>query len=133
MTGQAGLNKTKRGMIWSPPTNTEPTEETIKVMLAQAIKIDIKVVMNGHVYKFNGETKQKEEGGAIGLEITGEIAGVFMQWWDKQMNMKLEENGVRVKMYKRYVDDINIIVSLDPTENTGMEADERTVMEGIRG
>ena len=61
MTGQAGLNKTKRGMIWSPPTNTEPTEETIKVMLAQAIKIAIKVVMNGHVYKFNGETKQKKD------------------------------------------------------------------------
>ena len=98
MTGQAVLNKTKRGMIWSPPTNTEHTEETIKGMLAQAIKIAIKVVMNGHIYKFNGETKQQKEWGAIGLEITGEIAGVFMQWWDKKMNMKLEENGIRIKM-----------------------------------
>ena len=57
--------------------------------------------MNSHVYKFNGETKQQKEGGAIGLEMTGEIAGVFMQWLDKQMNMKLEENGIQIKMYKR--------------------------------
>ena len=132
MTGQAALNKTKREKIWSPPINTEPTGEMIKVMLAQAIKIAIKIVMKGHVYKFNGETKQQNEGGAIGLEMTGEIAGVFMQWWDKQMKRKLEGNGFQIKMYKRYVDDINIIVSLEPTRNTDIEVEDKTVMERIK-
>ena len=49
-------------------------------------------------------------GGAIGLEMTGEIAGVFMMWWDKQLRERLDEEGIDVCMYKRYVDDINVVV-----------------------
>ena len=80
-------------------------------MLAKAIEVAILAVMQGHVYKFNNEIKQQKEGGAIGLELTGELAGVFMTWWDNCLKKKLKEEGVDVKVYKRYVDDINVVIS----------------------
>ena len=38
-----------------------------------------------------------------------------MSWWDKQLINRLEEVGIEVMLYKRYVDDINIVlVAPDP-------------------
>ena len=54
-------------------------------MIAKALEAGINVVMRTHVYKFAGETRAQTKGGAIGLELTGEIAGVFMAWWDREM------------------------------------------------
>ena len=71
------------------PVNTERTEENIKIMLAQPIKIAVRWVRNGHVYKVNGENKQQTEGGAIGLEMTGEIAGVFMLMVGQENELKI--------------------------------------------
>ena len=34
--------------------------------------------MKNHVYKFENEIKQQVHGAAIGLELTGEVAGVFI-------------------------------------------------------
>ena len=66
--------------------------------------------MKTHVYTFNCEMRRQTGGGAIGLEMTGEIAGVFMIWWDRQLKQRLEDESVTVLMYKRYVDDINVVV-----------------------
>ena len=82
------------------------------VTVAKALEIGINAVMKTHVYKFAGETRTQKQGGAIGLELTGEIAGVFMSWWDRKMRAKMEEEGVKIVMYKRYVDDINLVVEV---------------------
>ena len=79
-------------------------------MVAKAIEVGIKTVMETHVYKFAGNMRAQKKGGAIGLELTGEIAGVFMNWWDRQMRARIEENGMKILMYKRYVDDINLVI-----------------------
>ena len=81
-------------------------------MVAKALEIGINAVMRTHVYKFAGETRAQKQGGAIGLELTGEIAGVFMSWWDRKMRARMEEEGVKVILYKRYVDDINLVVEV---------------------
>ena len=47
----------------------------------------------------------------IGLELTGVLAQLFMVWWDRQMVKKLEENGMESRVYKRYMDDINVIMN----------------------
>ena len=85
-------------------------------MLAKALEIGINAVMNTHVYKFAGEIKAQKQGGAIGLELTGEIAGVFMSWWDKEMRKKMNENNIEVVLYKRYVDDINMVIEMNEEE-----------------
>ena len=61
------------------------------------------------MYEFDSGIKRQTKGGAIGLELTGDLAQIFMNWYDRQMNRKLEEKGVEVLLYQRYVDDINMI------------------------
>ena len=42
--------------------------------------------------------------------MTGELGVVFMSWWDKQFLEKLRRIGIETLLYKRYVDDINIVM-----------------------
>ena len=63
--------------------------------------------MKNHVYTSDKQIKLQSKGGAIGLELTGVLAQLFMVWWDRQFKVKMDENGLRLRMYKRYVDDIN--------------------------
>ncbi|PFX24331.1 hypothetical protein AWC38_SpisGene11044 [Stylophora pistillata] len=60
---------------------------------------------------YTAPIKLETEGGPIGLELTGVLAQLFMVWWDRQMVKKLEENGVGLRAYKRYVDDINVVMN----------------------
>lgn len=47
-----------------------------------------------------------------------------MVWWDKQVKMKLENDGISVQMYSRYVDDINIVCKMTSPEPGRKESDE---------
>ena len=56
------------------------------------------------------------------MKLTGVLAQVFMKWWDKTFLKRLEQQHIETFMYKRYVDDINIVVkslSADTTYNDG--------------
>ena len=66
--------------------------------------------MSTHIYDFEGELRKQKEGGPIGLELTGDIAQIYMIWYDQELQKKLHEKGLEIKMYRRYVDDINIIL-----------------------
>ena len=110
ITGCATNNDAdKRYAPWNPPQSI-PNDKEAKTMLAEALNIGIKFTMENHIYCFNDNIKKQAEGGPIGLELTGEVALVFMTWWDKQFKAKLRENDLLVYAYKRYVDDINIIM-----------------------
>ena len=65
-------------------------------MMSLAIKSGVRVVMESHVYKFNGKTYQQSQGGAIGLELTGAVARVYMIWWDKMLKQQLKEFAFRM-------------------------------------
>jgi len=43
------------------------------------------------------------------MELTGEVAQIFMSWWDIQVRSRCREKGMEVKLYGRYVDDINTL------------------------
>ena len=60
------------------------------------------------MYRFDNCIRQQQKRGPIGLELTGNIAQVSMIWWDQQLKLRLNNLGLFVAMYKRYVDDINI-------------------------
>ena len=66
--------------------------------------------METHIYSFKDEMKRQVKGGAIGVQLTGELAQIFMSWWDRQTKKACEEKGVRIKLYGRYVDDINTVI-----------------------
>ena len=89
-------------------SSERPDKITIKRMLSHALKIAIKLIMNNHIYQFGNTIKKQSKGGPIGLELTGELANIFMCWWDKQFLSKLKKLGIKVLLYRRYVDDITI-------------------------
>ena len=99
----------KRYAPWNKPKRT-PDDVTCKKMLSEALKVAIKFIMKNHVYRYGDEMKKQTKGGPIGLELTGELAGVFMSWWDKEFLKELRRIGIEILMYKRYVDDVNIIM-----------------------
>ena len=101
-------------------------------MITEAIKIVLEVLMKNHIYEFREELRKQKEGGAIGIDLTGELAKIYMTWWDKELIKKLREIGIDPILYKRYVDDIVIIVmKIIGESEEGDRADERTI-ERIR-
>ena len=112
---------------WHPP-ELVPDEHTTKKMLAEALKIAVSFTMKNHIYCFNGESRRQEKGGPIGLGLTGDVAQIFMAWWDKQLIKKLEEKGMRVLLYKRYVDDIILVVKNTVATECGRPRDESNML-----
>ena len=51
-------------------------------MLTEALKIVLTTLMKNHVYDFKNELRKQKEGGAIGVDLTGELAKVFMTGYD---------------------------------------------------
>ena len=104
---------------WNPPIRV-PDEETLKKMFGEALRIIITFIMKNHLYKFDSKIKKQAKGGAIGLELTGDVAQICMMWFDQQLKQKIEDQGLCVLLYKRYVDDINMVLQVpnrDDNEN----------------
>lgn len=53
-----------------------------------------------------------------------------MVWWDKQFVKKMEENGFKLWVYKRYVDDIKVIMNA-PRAGLGFVENEAIHDENI--
>ena len=57
--------------------------------MREGLKIVLAVIVKNHVYNFNGELRKQTEGGAIGMDITGDTVKIFMTLWDKQLLHRL--------------------------------------------
>ena len=57
---------------------TNFSNEIKKRLLTIALQIALTLVMKNHVYVFNNELRKQRTGGAIGLELTGLLARIYM-------------------------------------------------------
>ena len=127
------LEKEDRFHCWNPPEKKVEEEDTVlqKKMITEALRIVIKFIMKNHTYQFDNKIRKQEKGGAIGVELTGELAQIFMIWWTKQFQRKTDQEGVRIHLYKRYVDDMNLMTSIpndiDIRGGTNEEKEKETV------
>ena len=96
---------------------------------AVGICIGVKLVMKNHIYKFGETLRRQNDGGPIGVELTGGLADLFMLYWDKKFLKKLEELNINVKGYKRFKDDTNII--LNPADRNVKFSGGELVMKNI--
>ena len=115
-------NKAERLKPWNPAAGT-PNESIIKVMYAEALRIVVKAVMSNHLFEFDHQIKKQVSGGAIGLELTGDVAQIFMMWYDQELRKKMEGKGINILLYKRYVDDINMIFDVPHTNRDDRSED----------
>ena len=101
------VKKTDRFEPWTK-TRIQPNQQQKETMIKEALRIAITVVMKNHTYEFNQEIRRQVEGGAIGMDLTGTVAKIYMKWWDRQLTNKVNAIGLQIELYERYVDDINI-------------------------
>ena len=87
-----------------------PGDEVIGRMISKAIGCMIQATMKMHDYKFDGKMYRQREGGAIGMDLTGVIADVYMCFWDREFVRMIGEENMDCIMYKRYKDDVNVVV-----------------------
>ena len=80
---------------------------------------------------FQGRIYRQEEGGSIGLDLTGVVADIYMSWWDGQLIVLLREEGMMAMLYRRYVDDINMMIAVE-LEGEINGPKDRYVMEKVK-
>ena len=90
------------------PNQANVTEDLKRRMLVEAVRVVLKTMLETHTYEFAGVTRRQTKGGAIGMELTGVLAQIFMVWWDRQFTMKLSIIEIRLKIHERYIDDSNL-------------------------
>ena len=127
--------KEKRFKPWNLPVR-QPDERARRIMLREALRVVLTVIMKNHLYTFDNEIRKQTKGGPIGLKLTGVLAQIFMMWWGKEFAARLDEMSVVVRMNKRYVDDINLAVQATPPgmryENGQTYVDESSIIEDGR-
>ena len=134
------LSKSERFMSWHV-AERQPTieqKDIKKKMITEAIRIVLIYIMKNHIYEFDNKIYKQKEGGAIGVELTGTMAQIFMVWWDKKFQeISKEELQLEIIFYKRYLDDINVIMKIpEGRENAetvnNVSEIERNVMEIVK-
>ena len=106
---------------WVPCKEMPKTILEIKTMVAHAIGESLRVTLKNHIYTFDNKLYLQSEGGAIGVGIAGDVAVLFMCWWDNELLERLNRRGRSTHLYARYVDDINIAVDQTPYEESDGE------------
>ena len=123
----------KRHEPWIFPT-IEPNPRKVRQMFCIAIEIMIVKVMGLHDFQFNGKIYRQVEGGATGIDLTGIVAEIYMVYWDRELLKLMRENLIIPVMYKRYKDDVNLIVDNVPRnkERDNRENRNRVTVEKIK-
>ena len=89
----------------------------------------MRTVLKNHIFRFNEEIRKQMSGGAIGVKAAGDIANLFMCWWDQEFLKKVNETLKELNLYLRYVDDEYIVCEIIPEneEDREQKEDERTM------
>ena len=102
-----------------------------KKMLMKSFEIVLKIIPENHVFRFNKKLYKQKKGGAIGVSLAGDIANLFMVWWDRELKKRLTYHNCYLKLYARYVDDGNIAIKKLTNAAGADTSDEETTMEKV--
>ena len=105
----SSLDKRTRHDPWIFP-RAKPHNTIIRKMFCMTIECMIRKTMELHEFKFNGKIYRQIRGGAIGLDLTGVVADIYMNYWDKEVLALIAREGYMTIMYMRYKDDVNFIL-----------------------
>ena len=87
------------------------TELEKKILVAEMVRIGVIVMMNTHLFRWDGRMFLQRKGGPIGLRVTCCVARITMLHWDGKLLEKLKKNNVKLDEGARYMDDIRAILS----------------------
>ena len=118
---------TEEGKRWlfhnKPTTPMKDLQITTKIIF-YAVGLALKVTLKNHMCTFNSDIFKQMKRGGVG--IAGDVANLFMVWWDRKMYSLCVQQSIELKLYSRYVDDTNLVLkAIDGDENQNKE--ERTM------
>ena len=102
----AGLKGTTRGDLeqWEF-LKVILTEEEKKLLIATMVELAKEAMFTYHFYGFGGRRFEHIEGGPIGLRGTCALARLIMQVVDRKWARLVEDAGLKIALYLRYMDD----------------------------
>ena len=59
--------------------------------------------MRNHYFSIDGKIWKQRDGSPIGLDISVEIAGLYMSMWDKLFLDKVRKAGLKLRLYKKSI------------------------------
>ena len=95
---------------WKLPRR-RPSEQERRIMLGKMIELSIIFCMENHFYMFGGKVRRQARGAGIGLRCSEALGRAFGLDWDRRLIQKLEDLNWPPLMIKRYVDDLNAILT----------------------
>ena len=75
---------------------SNPSSLQKKIMIARSMEIAVDTIMSNHLYQFDGKVYMQNDGGPIGLEMTGVLARLVMLWWDREYLGRLKNLGLEL-------------------------------------
>ena len=86
----------------------EMNEDQERQLVGMAVAAAVETVFDHHYFKFDGKVYRQLDGACIGMDLAVELCAIYMLVWDTKFLGKLDELGVVVWLYKRYVDDCSV-------------------------
>ena len=86
--------------------NHKCTKYETKNLVAEALAVITKAIMNNQLYSFGGKVRVKDGKGSIGDKAIGIIAAIVMIAWARKFRQCLVEVQSVNEVLKIYVDDI---------------------------
>ena len=108
----SNLDKKKRYEPWVF-SRRPPDDVTTRNMFCMAVEVMVKRTMSLHDFRHDDKIFRQCEGGAIGMDLTGVVSDIFMCYWDKRLLGSMTEEGLQAVVYKRFKDDVNVIIEED--------------------
>ena len=83
---------------WSKPKK-HANKDILKKLFGLALERLIVLSMENHIYQFDNVNRLQSSGGATGLDETGEVADLYMLWWDSEFLDVLSSVQIDLDLY----------------------------------
>ena len=105
------LKRPSLNQFVAPPNKShiELNNDQINILLGCLSASSVKAVLQNHYFTLGGKIYKQSDGGSIGLDMTVELAAIYMLMWDLAYLTKLKNMGIKISLYSRYVDDIVLV------------------------
>ena len=95
---------------WVWRTSKIPSRRQVRRLIALFLAKTSCWIMDNHTYMFDDKIYRQSSGTPIGLQIAVNISRLVMVDWDQRMTTKLINVNIRMEVFMRYVDDVNLIL-----------------------
>ena len=79
-------------------------------LIGWAISMGIETLLDNHFYSTGGRYFKQKDGAPEGVDTSVEACDIYMLVWDDKLLKKLKQLGIGWEDYKRYVDDIEMVL-----------------------